>query len=131
MHANPATPEAGKPTKLSIVITEQSIDDPVIEFEIMHNKLLRLLFMVSGDFYYFDHLHPQLDNVDGIFTVAHTFPESGEYKIWADVEPRVGSQVLAAFRVKVTGQPSHMHLWNSFIQKILPRKQLTGNTKSV
>lgn len=74
MQANPATPEAGKPTKFSLVITEQSIDDPVGEFEVMHDKLL-YLFVGSGDLYYFDHLHPQLDK-DGTFTIAHTFSES-------------------------------------------------------
>jgi len=41
LQAGLAAPEAGKPTKLIPVITEQSIGDPISEFEVVHDKLLR------------------------------------------------------------------------------------------
>jgi hypothetical protein len=53
-------------------------------------------------------LYLQLNN-NGIFTftVSYTFPEAGEYKMWADAKPRGGAQCLAAFRSSVTGEPFH------------------------
>lgn len=105
LQSNPAIPEAGKPTRLALVVTEQSIGDPITAFDTVHDRLMHLI-VVSNDLSYFAHLHPQLDN-NGIFTVAHAFPEAGGYKMWADAKPEGGTQCLAAFRLNVTGQPSH------------------------
>src|SRR5688500_12718815 len=80
LQSNPATPEAGKPARLALVVTEQSIGDPITAFDTVHDKLMHLI-IVSNDLSYFAHLHPQLDN-NGIFTVTHAFPESGGYKMW-------------------------------------------------
>ncbi|AIF85215.1 hypothetical protein NTE_03185 [Candidatus Nitrososphaera evergladensis SR1] len=91
LQSDPATPEAGKPTKLALVVTEQSIGDPITEFDAVHDKLMHLFIVNRNDLSYFAHLHLQLDNSSGIFTVTHTFPESGEYKAWADAKPKGGA----------------------------------------
>ena len=44
---------------------------------------------------------------DTTFTVSHTFPESGKYKLWVDFKPEGGNQTLAAFKFNVAGQPVH------------------------
>jgi hypothetical protein len=45
--------------------------------------------------------------LDDVFTISHTFPESGKYKLWVDFKPKGGNQTLAAFKFNVTGQPIH------------------------
>ena len=36
---DPAIPQAGKPTHLSLVVTEQRVGEPIKDFEIIHEKL--------------------------------------------------------------------------------------------
>jgi hypothetical protein len=37
---DPATPQAGKPTNLSLVVTEQKVGEPINQFDIIHDKLM-------------------------------------------------------------------------------------------
>src|SRR3982751_5168653 len=37
---DPATPQAGKPTRLSLVVTEQKVGEPLTQFDIIHDKLM-------------------------------------------------------------------------------------------
>jgi hypothetical protein len=102
LQTDPAAPKASTPVAITMSVTEQKIGDPIAEFEYAHDKLMHLI-IVRDDLSHFAHLHPNLR--EGIFSVRHTFPESGEYKLWADAKPKGGTQTLVAFRVTVGGKP--------------------------
>ena len=103
---DPIMPEAGGPSTLVLSITDQKLGDPIKEFELVHDKLMHVI-IVAEDLSYFAHIHPtRID--DATFTVSHTFPESGKYKLWVDFKPKEGNQTLTAFKFNVTGQPAHM-----------------------
>jgi hypothetical protein len=85
-------------------------------------------------------LQPQLNN-NGIFTASYTFPEAGEYKMWADAKSKGSAQCLAAFRlsemsrVNPSTRPQDLCLTQRFYKKsidanyqvrvILPEKVVT------
>jgi hypothetical protein len=104
---DPATPQAGKPTKLSLMITEQKVGEPIKQFDIIHDKLMHLIIVNSQDLSHFAHIHPKLDKETGIFHIIHTFAKAGKYKMWIDVKPKGGIQILTAFDFNVKGQPVH------------------------
>jgi hypothetical protein len=104
---DPATPQAGKPTNLSLVVTEQKVGEPIKQFDIIHDKLLHLIIVNSEDLSHFAHIHPKLNKETGIFHVAHTFAKAGRYKMWTDSKPSGGMQILTAFAFNVEGQPVH------------------------
>jgi len=104
---DPATPQAGKPTSLSLVVTEQKVGEPIKQFDIIHDKLMHLIIVNSEDLSHFAHIHPKLDKETGIFHIAHTLAKAGKYKMWIDVKPTGGMQILTAFAFNVEGQPVH------------------------
>lgn len=104
---DPPTPQAGKPTHLSLVITEQKIGEPINQFDIIHDKIMHLIIVNSEDLSHFAHIHPKLNKETGIFHITHTFAKAGKYKMWIDVKPRDGQQILTAFAFNVEGQPVH------------------------
>jgi hypothetical protein len=103
---NSQFPEAGIPNNLSIHITEQHSGDVIQEFEPVHDKLMHIIF-VGEDLSYFAHIHPTYENANSNFTINHTFPESGKYKTWIDFKPKDGIQTIVAFKLDVTGNPTH------------------------
>ena len=46
---DPATPQAGKPTRLSLVVTEQKVGEPIKQFDIIHDKLMHLIIVSKED----------------------------------------------------------------------------------
>src|SRR5215204_4976527 len=104
---DPATPQAGKPTSLSLVVTEQKIGEPIKDFDVIHDKLMHLIIVNKEDLSYFAHIHPELDRESGIFHISHTFAKAGKYKMWIDAKPKDGMQILTAFAFIVEGQPIH------------------------
>ena len=100
-----SVPEAGRPTKLTISVTEKS-GTLVREFEPIHDKLMHLI-IVGEDLSYFAHIHPVLENNGESFTIVHTYPEAGKYKLWVDFKPKGGNQNILDFRVDVNGIPVH------------------------
>ncbi|MFL6317941.1 MAG: hypothetical protein ACJ71K_06725 [Nitrososphaeraceae archaeon] len=106
---DPITPIAGKTTELVLSITDQKLGDPIKEFEFVHDKLIHVI-IVAEDLSYFAHIHPTMvasPNDYNTFTVSHTFPESGKYKLWVDFKPKGGNQTLSALKFNVEGQPIH------------------------
>jgi hypothetical protein len=104
---DPATPQAGKPTRLILVVTEQKIGEPIKDFDVIHDKLMHLIIVNKEDLSHFAHIHPKLDRETGIFHIAHTFAKAGKYKMWIDAKPKGGMQILAAFAFIIEGQPIH------------------------
>jgi|SRR5215211_654270 len=104
---DPAVSFVGKPTRMVLIVAEQRSGEPVLSFEKIHDKLMHLIIVNSSDLSSFAHLHPIFNEQSGRFEITHTFQEADEYKAWVDVKPQDASQVLAAFRFKVFGEPVH------------------------
>jgi hypothetical protein len=104
---DPATPQTGKPTELTLMVTEQKVGEPIKDFDIIHDKLMHLIMVNKEDLSHFAHIHPKLDRETGIFYIEYTFTKAGKYKMWIDVRPKGGKQILAAFAFDVEGQPIH------------------------
>jgi len=104
---DPATPQAGKPTHLNLIVTEQKVGETIKQFDIIHDKLMHLIIVNSEDLSHFAHIHPKLDKETGIFHMIHIFSKAGKYKMWIDVKPKGGVQILTAFPFNVEGQPVH------------------------
>jgi hypothetical protein len=105
---DPATLQAGKPTNLSLVVTEQKIGEPIKQFDIVHDKVMHLIIVNREDLSLFAHTHPKLNEERGIFHISHVFPRAGKYKLWVDVKPKGKTQqILTAFAFYVEGQPVH------------------------
>ena len=102
----PQIPTAGRTTRLEINITEQKAGNIIKNFETIHDKLMHLI-VISEDLSYFEHVHPTLDSNHGVFSINHTFPEAGNYKLWIDFKPKGGIQTLVAFKFNVSGNPIH------------------------
>src|SRR3712207_5360170 len=85
---DPATPQAGRPTHLSLVVTEQKVGETINQFDAIHDKLMHLIIVNSENLSHFAHFHPELDKETGIFHIAHTFQQAGKYKMWIDVKPK-------------------------------------------
>ena len=105
---DPVIPQAGESAKLSLVVTEQKVGEPINQFDIIHDKLMHLVIVDRSDLSYFAHVHPQLDEETGIFTITHNFPKAGKYKLWSDTKPKGGVQILAAHIFDVEGYPMHI-----------------------
>jgi hypothetical protein len=105
---DPPTPQAAaKPTHLSLIVTEQKVGEPIKQFDIIHDKLMHLIIVNREDLSHFAHTHPKLDKETGIFHITHTFAKAGKYKMWIDIKPKGGQQILTAFSFNVEGQPVH------------------------
>lgn len=73
------------------------------DLQIVHEKPMHLL-IVSTDLAEFYHVHPE-PLPDGSFRVEHTFPNGGEYKLYADFTPHNSPQVVENLSVNVSGNP--------------------------
>jgi hypothetical protein len=105
---DPAIPQAGKPTIIRLIVTEQKVGEPIKDFNIIHDKLMHLIIVNKEDLSHFAHIHPKLNRETGIFHIAHTFAKAGKYKMWIDVKPKDGmQQILTAFVFNVEGKPIH------------------------
>ena len=104
---DPAIPQAGKPTSIRLIVTEQKVGEPIKDFDVIHDKLMHLIIVNREDLSHFAHIHPKLDSETGIFHIEHTFAKSGKYKMWIDAKPKGGKQTLTAFSFSVEGQPIH------------------------
>jgi hypothetical protein len=118
---DPATPQAGKPTSLSLIVTEQKVGEPIKQFDIIHDKLMHLVMVNSEDLSHFAHIHPKLYKETGIFNIVHTFAKGGKYKMWIDTKPKGGIQILTAFTFNIEGPPVHSHA------NIVPDQTLVKN----
>ncbi len=98
--SEPGAIEAGTPATLILTVKDQT-DATVKDLSIVHEKPMHLL-VVSKDLAEFYHIHPE-QNADGSYRVSHTFPNGGEYKLYADFTPQGAVQVVEQIDVKVNG----------------------------
>ena len=111
------------------------------DFQAEHEKLLHLI-VVRKDLNQFQHVHPELDQTTGQFTLSNlTFPTSGDYRIFADFTP-VGAQmgpddmplnVVLSEDVKVAGSYTPQPLGSTDRTKVVDGYTITlsSNPKAV
>lgn len=98
--AEPTEVKAGVPATLSFTVKDNQ-GAIVKDLPIVHEKPMHLL-AVSNDLAEFYHIHPE-PQADGSYAVAHTFPNGGAYRLYADFTPKDFKQVVERIDIKVAG----------------------------
>lgn len=98
--SQPEQAQAGQPTTLTFTVKDQQ-GATVKDLQIVHEKPMHLL-IVSKDLAEFYHVHPE-PSPDGSYRVTHTFPNGGDYKLYADFTPQGAVQVVEQIDVTVAG----------------------------
>ncbi len=96
----PGQIQAGAPATLVFTVKD-SKSAVVKDLQIVHEKPMHLL-IVSTDLAEFYHVHPEPSS-DGSYRVQHTFPNGGDFKLYADFTPPNAKQVVERIDVKVAG----------------------------
>ena len=96
----PGQVQAGSPSTLVFTVKDKQ-NSVVKDLQIVHEKPMHLL-IVSTDLAEFYHIHPEPSS-DGSYRVQHTFPNGGDYKLYADFTPANAKQVVERIDVKVAG----------------------------
>ncbi|MGF7029918.1 hypothetical protein J2T17_000823 [Paenibacillus mucilaginosus] len=97
---NPAQPQAGQDTSVSIQIQDDK-GQPVEKFDLNHEKQLHLI-AVSKDLSYFDHIHPEYKG-KGVFEITTKLPAGGAYKLFADYVPTGSTATTKSEWIQVGG----------------------------
>ncbi len=100
LRTDPAEVQAGQPTALLVNLKDAS-GAVLRELDLSHEKPVHLI-VVSSDLFEFYHLHPE-SQPDSSFRVTHSFPNGGDYKLYADFTPLNAEQVIEHFDLKVAG----------------------------
>lgn len=98
--AEPVQIQAGASATLVFTVKDNK-NSVVKDLQIVHEKPMHLL-IVSRDLAEFYHVHPQPSS-DGSYRVQHTFPNGGDYKLYADFTPPNAKQIVERIDVKVAG----------------------------
>jgi hypothetical protein len=77
--------ESNKQTKISYKIKNDK-GDVLKNYEVVHEKIMHFI-VIRKDLQNFLHLHPELNQQTGEFTVNVTFPTDGPYRIFPDFTP--------------------------------------------
>lgn len=97
---NPGSVKANEQAEMTFTV-KNSAGETIREMEIVHEKLIHLL-VVSEDLQEFYHLHPEQQS-DGSFKASFSFPNGGYYRIYADLKPKGGEQLVKNFTQTVVG----------------------------
>ena len=113
----PITADGGKPFKLEFTsqpgeITAETPSDLIFtikdkqgtrvkDLKIVHEKPMHLI-IVSSDLAEFYHIHPE-PQANGSLRVSNTFPNGGDFKLYADFTPTGSTQVVEQIDIKVAG----------------------------
>ena len=103
LELNPRPPKPGEPVELSFHIHDPWKDNPVKNFQVVHEKLFHM-FAISEDMEFFVHDHPVLGD-DGVFRYRMSFPHGGMFRILGDFYPDGATPQLIAKTVLVPGTP--------------------------
>lgn len=99
---SPQTIEAGKPATLVFTPKNKDNASAAVPLEVQHEKKIHLI-LVSEDLSWFNHIHPEYQT-DGSYTVEETFPNGGNYLLYADYKPSGSTHQLEKINVVVKGK---------------------------
>ena len=121
LRTTPKNPKAGQPVELNIeVFSRIKGKSRVTEFDTQHERPIHLI-VVREDLGVFAHEHPSLE-ADGTFRLRYSFPQAGEYTLFADAAPKgAGGQVMP-IRLRVGGKSNPRF--------VIGAEKLTGETTS-
>ncbi len=100
LRTEPAEVRAGQAAQLVFTVKDRQ-GATVRDLPLVHEKPMHLL-VVSEDLSEFYHIHPD-PQPDGSYRVAHTFPNGGRYKLYADFTPPGSSQIVDRIDLNVAG----------------------------
>ncbi|MEX2416742.1 MAG: hypothetical protein WD424_11405 [Paenibacillaceae bacterium] len=118
------TPKSGMEIILNIQVQDND-HKPIEYFDISHEKKLHLI-VVSKDFSYFHHIHPEYID-EGLFEIKTQFPSGGAYKLFADFIPTGGEAMTKSKWIEVEGNraPSKAFEPDSNLTKSVGGKEVT------
>ncbi len=99
--SNPSEVKAGEQTDLSFTVKNEK-GEIVKDLPVVHEKPMHLM-VVSEDLAEYYHIHPE-PQADGSYKVQHVFPNSGNFKLYADFTPTNSPQIVENFMLKVSGK---------------------------
>jgi YHS domain-containing protein len=94
---------ARRPVTLEFAVRYADKNEPVKEFETIHERLFHLI-MTTEDMSWFEHQHP-VKVGDGKFRLTWTFPRPGKYRLYADFTPADGDNQVLPLSLEVGGGP--------------------------
>ena len=94
--------KAGEETEIEIEVRSRANNERVRQFDLQHERLMHLI-LIRDDLNFFAHEHPAQDS-SGAFRIRFTFPDAGDYVLFADAAPKgAGGQVMP-IRLRVSGK---------------------------
>jgi hypothetical protein len=100
--SSPQTIEAGKAVALTFTPKNKDNSSTPVPLDLEHEKKIHLI-IVSEDLSWFNHIHPEYQ-ADGSYTVTETFPNGGNYILYADYKPTGSTHQLEKIQVNVNGK---------------------------
>lgn len=101
VETTPRVLKPGQPIKFRFSVHHPVTGELAKEFAVMHDKLFHL-FVISRDLDEFAHIHPE-HHADGSFTIEHTLPKPGHYKLFADFLPMGGGAQITGYPLATAG----------------------------
>ena len=101
VETTPRLLKAGQPTTFTLSAHHPLTGERAKDFAVVHDKLLHL-FVISRDLEHFAHIHPER-HADGTFTIQHTLPAPGRYKLFADFLPIGGGAQITGYPIATVG----------------------------
>lgn len=99
---SPQNIEAGKAVTISLTPKNKDNASAAVPLDVEHEKKIHLI-AVSEDLSWFTHIHPEYQS-DGSYTVAETFPNGGNYILFADYKPTGSTHQVEKIEVGVKGK---------------------------
>lgn len=81
---------------------EDAEGEPVIDYTTSHDKQLHLI-VVRSDGSGFQHVHPELDESTGTWSLPWEWTDAGTYRVFADFTPAGGEGITLSRTVQVAG----------------------------
>jgi len=97
------TVERASPLDAKLDLSETSHGTTIRDYDLDMTKRLHMI-VISRDFGWFEHVHPQLDS-RGHFTIELHVPRAGGYYVFADAEPHGLGQQVFRFPLRFGGPP--------------------------
>jgi hypothetical protein len=126
VETTPRVLKPGQPIKFRFSVHHPITGEQARDFVVMHDKLFHL-FVISRDLDEFAHIHPE-HHPDGSFTIEHTLPKAGHYKLFADFLPMGGGAQITGYPFATVGVDSDL---TSAAAKLTPDAVLTKSADGV
>jgi hypothetical protein len=109
--SSPQTIEAGKPAILAFTPKNKDNASAVVPLEVEHEKKIHLI-VVSEDLSWFNHIHPEYQ-ADGSYSVPESFPNGGNYILYADYKPSGSTHQVEKINLNVSGKSKQTTTYNT------------------